>query len=267
MEARIIGPISLAALNASSGDRIYLELGSYGDACIKLHDDTQGWVEFSADILFENLQTALVDTRINRKIGQCVYCGRADGQLSREHIVPQGLNGEWTLTDASCHGCARVTSLFERELLRNAFGPARLSLRMRTKRPAGRPQSLFLLVRRGGAEVKVPISVEEYPAFLALPVFAPPGSPSEDSSSRLRIVNTCQIQVAGRPLAELHAKYGYEYTGIKLQYQPIEFARAMAKIAYGFAVLQLGLERITDNMCSRLCLVTPLTSVSGSGVM
>jgi hypothetical protein len=247
MEARIVGPLPLVALNACSGDRIMLQLGSHGDARIEVRDDGQSSVTFSTDILFEDLQTALADTRVSRRIGQCIYCGRADGQLSREHIIPEGLNGEWTLTNASCDRCAQITSRFETDLLQNAFGPARLALRMRTKRPAERPQHLPLLVRRGGAEVSIPIPVEEYPAVIALPVFAPPAYMNQDSgSSLLRVVNARPIQVAGRPLAELHAKYGYEYTAIQLEYKPVAFARAVAKIAYAFAVLRLGLERITD---------------------
>ncbi len=50
----------------------------------------------------------------------------------------------------------------------------------------------------------------------------------------------------GRRLTELHRKHGGEYVEVQLEYKPMEFARAIAKIAYGFAVLGLGLERIAD---------------------
>ena len=52
--------------------------------------------------------------------------------------------------------------------------------------------------------------------------------------------------MAGLPLAELHAKYGYDHTAIQLEYEPVAIARAVAKIGFAFAVLRLGLERITD---------------------
>lgn len=261
MESRIVGPLALVPSDASGGDRMVIELGSRGDARIEIRDDGQSWVRFSTDILFEDLQTALTDMRYSRKIGKCIYCGHAKGQLSREHVIPEGLNGEWTLTKASCEHCARITSRFETDLLRNAFGPARLALCLRSKRPAERSQHLHLQVRRGRTELAVPIPVEEYPAVLALPIFAPPECVSQDSGpSGLRLLDAHVIQVAGRPIAELHAKYGYEYTGIRLEYQPVEFARALAKIAYAFAVLRLGLEQISD------CYVLPAILGETAGI-
>lgn len=83
--------------------------------------------------------------------------------------------------------------------------------------------------------------------MIVLPVFAPPAFVTQDSTqSGLRVLNVRAIQVAGPPIMEIHAKYGYEYTGIRLEYQPVEFARALGKIAYAFAVLKLGLERMSE---------------------
>ena len=60
------------------------------------------------------------------------------------------------------------------------------------------------------------------------------------------VVPAVRIQVSGRPFADLIAKYGCEHIETELVYQPVEIARAIAKIAYGFAVLRLGLERISE---------------------
>lgn len=81
---------------------------------------------------------------------------------------------------------------------------------------------------------------------IALPIFAPPSYMNQGSDSSLRLVDVRPIQVAGLPLAELHAKYRYDHTAIQLNYEPVAVARAVAKIGYAFAVLRLGLERITD---------------------
>src|SRR3970282_1929109 len=89
--------------------------------------------------------------------------------------------------------------------------------------------------------------VQEYPAILALPIFAQPGYlAGRSSSSGIDVVGTAQTQVAGLPLAELRQKYGGEYLGVRLVYQPVQFARAVAKIAYGFTVLTFGLEHIAE---------------------
>ncbi len=169
---RIVGPLSLVPQEASDGDRILLELGSRGAARIQLGNNEQTWVQFSADLLFEELR---MEARQSRKIGRCIYCGSKDEPLSREHIVPEGLNGEWTLGKASCGLCRDITSRFEVDLLRRALLPGRTALRMRTKRPRERPTHLPIRVRDAGIEVRVDVPVEDYPAAIAFPVFAPPG--------------------------------------------------------------------------------------------
>jgi hypothetical protein len=247
LEPRNLGPFTLAPLDACDGDRIRLELGTCGEARIEFPDEEEACLKFSGDIHFEDLQTALRDDRASRNIGKCIYCGRTDEPLSREHIIPRGLNGELTLTDASCGRCRDITSRLEDDLLRNAFGPARVGLRLRTQRPEERPKHLPIQVRRGGNEILIDVPVDEYPAIVALPVFAPPAHASGRSySSGVQLVNVSLARVWGPPLAEVHRKYGHEYTGIQLSYNPVAFARAIAKIAYGFTVLKLGLERIAD---------------------
>lgn len=244
---RIVGPLTLAPLDACDGDRILVQLRPWGEARIETRDDAQASVTFSGDILWEDLRTALRDDRASRNIGKCIYCGRTDEPLSREHIIPQGLSGELTLTHASCGRCREITSRFEQDLLQNAFGPARVGLGLRTKRPDERPKHLPIHVRRGGNEIMIDVPVDEYPAIVALPIFAPPAHISgQPYSSGVQLLNVSLARVWGPSLAEVHRKYGHEYTGIQLLYSPVAFARAIAKIAYGFAVLKLGLERITD---------------------
>src|SRR5262245_26317102 len=85
---RIVGPLTLAPLDVCDGDRIILQLRSWGEGRIETRDDAQAWVTFSGDILFEDLRTVLRDDRASRNIGKCIYCGRTDEPLSREHIIP-----------------------------------------------------------------------------------------------------------------------------------------------------------------------------------
>jgi len=243
----ILGPLTLAPVDALRGDRVVIELGSRGAARVESRDDGQAWVQFSADILFEDLNTHFKEGRTSRKVGKCIYCGLTGEPLSREHIIPEGLNGEFTLIAASCARCRNITSGFEQEVLRNTFGAARIALEMRSKRPNERPSHLPIQVRRGGKEIEIQVPVQEYPAILALPIFAQPAYlAGRPSSSGIDVVGTAQTQVAGLPLAELQRKYEGDYLGVRLAYQPVMFARAVAKIAYGFTVLSLGLEHIAD---------------------
>ena len=102
-------------------------------------------------------------------IGRCVYCDRSDTRLSREHIVPLGLNGEWVLHDASCLNCARLIARIEHDALRNAFIGPRAALGMRTRRP-NQHQKLFpLQVESAGKRRIIQIPIEDYPVYMALP--------------------------------------------------------------------------------------------------
>jgi hypothetical protein len=243
----IVGPLKLIPVEACDGDRIVVELGSQGAAHVEGRDDGQSWVQFSGDILFEDLSTTLREARQSRKIGKCIYCGRADESLSREHIIPEGLNGELTLTAASCKRHRDITARFEQDLLQNAFGPARIALHMRTKRPEDRPTHLPIRVKHAGKEIEMPVPLEEYPAVVALPIFAPSAHLSGLSySSGITIADYAYTQISGLSFSELHRKYGYDYLGVRFEYQPVELARTVAKIGYGFAVLNLGLDRIAE---------------------
>jgi hypothetical protein len=56
-----------------------------------------------------------------RDVGQCIYCDATEEPLGKEHAVPYGLNGPWTLLRASCRICADITHRFERDSLRGLF--------------------------------------------------------------------------------------------------------------------------------------------------
>lgn len=247
LSPHIIEALTLTPIDVDDGYRVVVELGSRGAARIETRDDGQTWLQFSADILLEDLGTHFQEARTSRRVNKCIYCGLADEPLSREHIIPEGLNGEFTLIAASCKCCRDITSRFELDVLQNAFGPARIALQVGRKRPDERPSHLPMRLRCGTEEVKIQIPIEEYPAILPFPIFVPPAYLSERPySAGIHIEGTTNTQVAGLPLAELRRKYGGDYLGIRVVFEPVKFARAIAKIAYGFTVLQLGLDRISE---------------------
>jgi hypothetical protein len=69
------------------------------------------------------------------KVGQCISCRARDETLSDEHIVPFGLSGPWVLERASCAKCARITSAFERSVLKDTRIVARATMGLPTRRP------------------------------------------------------------------------------------------------------------------------------------
>jgi hypothetical protein len=54
---------------------------------------------------------------LSRDIGCCIYCGSKGPGLTKEHVIPAGLNGNVTLLKASCLGCADITKRFENHML------------------------------------------------------------------------------------------------------------------------------------------------------
>jgi hypothetical protein len=241
----VVGPIALRSFDCPSRSRISVEIGSAGNALIQL-DHPEGLLEFSADLAVEDEGAKPLQSRY---VGRCIYCP-ATHDLTREHIVPEGLNGEWTLLEASCPGCRDITSRFELNVLRKAFGAARASLGLRTKHPKRRPTALPLRVKRGGTTTDVLVTIAEHPTVINLPVFPPPGS-SPPSKGAMQMTSQLWLkQVAGPPLVEvlprIAREHGYDYVGLRLDYEPIEFARVITKIAYGVTVLRLGLDAIDD---------------------
>jgi tetratricopeptide (TPR) repeat protein len=187
------------------------------------------------------------DDGLSQRIGRCIYCGRSDGALSREHVIPAGLNGTWVLAEASCRSCAEVTGRLEQHILRVAFRDVRAALGMRTRRPRERPEALPLTLRTSRGPRTIRLRPSERPTFLALPVFASPrylvGQPPRPGST---LIDLCLRSVAGPTIAELNRRYGEGVWGTRIAYQPSLFGRFLGKIAYCAAVATVGLDTLED---------------------
>jgi hypothetical protein len=86
---------------------------------------------------------------LNRYIGKCIYCG-SEKNLTDEHVVPYGLKGSWKLLKASCANCSKITSVFERFVLRSQFMLPRADLKLPTYHPKKRPKEFSFEVERNG---------------------------------------------------------------------------------------------------------------------
>jgi hypothetical protein len=245
----LIGPLSLIPLRVLKGDRLIAEIGAFGRARIEPRDDKQAWMSFSTDLCFENFSAHLNDKQTSREINRCIYCNAVGPDLSREHIIPAGLNGDLTLAAASCRTCSDITSAVELDVLRTAVGPLRDALKLRSRRPEKRKTHLPMYVRRGETRVQIQVPIDEHPTMLALPTLAPPGCiAGRPDSESIEIVQMRVTQLTGLPFNELHKKYGVDADeiGTTIAHHPHNFARLLAKIAYGFAVLRLGLANISE---------------------
>lgn len=187
------------------------------------------------------------------KIGRCIYCGTTMQPLSREHIIPFGLSGKWVLEEASCQRCADITSAVEMYVLRTQLLRPRAGLALQTRRKRERPNRFPLeFVRHNQIEIQE-LSMSEQPIFMLLPLYDWPEIVAADwrhdsvSIGGIGLVGTDYIQVAGRPLGEFSewlVTQGISKVTFRQKFKADVFARMIAKIAYGFAVVHVGLENI-----------------------
>lgn len=178
-----------------------------------------------------------------RHIGECIYCGATSG-LSREHAVPYGINGPWTLLKASCGECRDITHRFEHDTLRGLLPALRAVFRMQTRRKGDRPKTLPLLIETKGTEQFVDVPLNEFPVFLPIIEFPPPGVVA--GRPRTAGIGPPVLDVrhlAGPTGADLVAKYpDADYIGARMTFTSEDFGRTLAKIGFCAAVFALGLE-------------------------
>lgn len=141
----------------------------------------------------------------------CVYCGSTNN-LSKEHVIPYGLNGTSTIANGSCDKCQRVTHKFEAAVLRGELQEVRYKLRMSSRSK-----------HKGALNGRTAIRDSIVTVF---PVYPLPNYFGERPDDGLRVE---QLQIIASDRSGLE-KDGHSHT-----LMPVEFARMIAKIAYCFA--------------------------------
>lgn len=185
-------------------------------------------------------------------IGKCIYCGAAEN-LTTEHIIPYGLNGKRVLLRASCRACARITSSFEREVLRETLSGIRAVLNIRSRKKKNKLRPLFVKMERNGRDFMQEVPADDYiPLIPAL--YAEPPTYIKTCRRHQTGEGSQNVQVVGKviyrtntQIDELLAKYNVSKIKPTFTFNPTDFGRMLAKIAYCFAVERFGLNGITDN--------------------
>jgi hypothetical protein len=190
-----------------------------------------------------------------RKIGECIYCGVRDVPLGKEHAVPYGLNGPWTLLEASCEACAKITHRFERDTMKSLWPEIRIALALQSRRRGKRPTTLPLVVQRGGTKEKAQIPLSEYPVYLPTPLFPPPAILWNPKPVKGVFANLDAIHIAGPTFKQLSQQYpDATFIGVHTNFAPVEFARTLAKIGFCAGVCALGLRPFTHTPIRKIIL-------------
>jgi hypothetical protein len=190
-----------------------------------------------------------IPEKIMGTVGRCIYCHTDRQQLKIEHIIPYGLNGPWKLREASCERCEKITSRFERDVLKTTFDMVRIAIDFPSRRKKNRPRQLPLSIKRGGKQEVVYLPVESYPAVIGMPHFEVPAYLQGGDSEQLRTIGFTGVQIGGPPIVEVARKLSAQSIAFTAKFEPVgAFARMLAKIAYGCAVMVVGcdLSRLED---------------------
>jgi len=179
-------------------------------------------------------------------IGACIYCGERDAPLSTEHAVPYGLNGPWTLLRASCERCAKITTRFERDVMRCLLPHVRNVLAMQTRRRDKRSTALPLEVHRDGVKETLMVPRTKYPTYFPALLFPKPGVFWTDVPVPGVFANVRLLHLAGPTFEEASNEYpGAHFVGARMNFSVEDFARMIAKIGYCAAVASVGLGAFT----------------------
>src|SRR4030042_1612129 len=169
-----------------------------------------------------------------RYVGRCIYCGSTEN-LSKEHIVPYGLNGEFLLLKASCQSCGKITSFFEKDVQRQQFLLARSVLKLPTRKPENRPTEFTFEGEKDGKEITRTLPIDESPSFFTMLLLKKPGYIADYDYEK------GTIKVTGfRPYAmkieHINEALGMDTISWTTTFEGHSFERMLAKIAYGMVV-------------------------------
>lgn len=184
-------------------------------------------------------------------VGFCIYCESRDG-LTDEHIVPFGFGGRLLLPKASCKQCNELTSRAERTCLRKMYGSLRLLYGLPTRRPTDRPDTLPLkakLTPTSEWESRA-VPQEDYPFLVLFPLMEEPGAingaemldAAGPAAREFWIRGASPSHDFNALLEELVRKMRVHAVKPEAQHDMLAFCRVLSKIAFAYAVAELGFE-------------------------
>ncbi len=187
----------------------------------------------------------VIDARRTKRIGRCIYCGTAEGRLSEEHVTPFGLSGLLVLLEASCERHATITSALEKRILKDMLFAARAALGTRTRRPKDRAKPHPMFVERAGRIERVDAVWRDHWKAIQLPIFPPPAfvdGRAYESGIECNSMDVFELGERGEEIARRHQADRV----LPPRYSAEDFARFVAKMAYGYAIERYDLNAFED---------------------
>lgn len=197
-------------------------------------------------------------------VGECIYCGEKD-DLTDEHIIPLALGGNLVLPDASCKDCAKVTSRFERRVLRGFMYDARVAGDFPSRRKKKRPHMLpTKLVSHENKIIEHDIATVEAAGLLSLPILRRASILTNHPPAQGVHITGAELLNFGKNVEEIIHSRNAKGIEFGTQVQATAFSQLLAKIAYGYLVATIGL--FSRNETPLLRLIMGKTDDSSSWV-
>lgn len=167
----------------------------------------------------------------------------SDPELSDEHIIPYGLNGNLVLPKASCKECAKITSSAELRVLRGFLNNGRRALGIESrhkKRSKPKAAPVKLITENGYIDGESPFDSGIH--TIHLPIFATPltlgGQSKDDNLDSIDIRGFDTIQFGHNiPTIKGQTPHGIQ---IKTRVHIWAFIQVLAKIAYSYHIAIKG---------------------------
>ena len=168
----------------------------------------------------------------------CMYCGSTATARTKEHVVPLALDGNIEVRRGSCEACQGKTQWFEGRVLRGELRNLRRASGFRSRSAHSRADArlpVTLVPHQGGISIDQSIDASDAPILTSLPTFAAPGCTVERDG--LGLVHTGWVTLHhGRDVDEFLAHSGAQEAHLDGgRHHPVDLARMVAKIAYGYA--------------------------------
>ncbi|MGO6689770.1 HNH endonuclease [Rhizobium leguminosarum] len=184
--------------------------------------------------------STIMATKIYASTGQCVFCLEpfSPGSLTDEHIIPRALNGSYILKKGTCVECAAYCNKrFEQLALNTDLLVPRIMLELRRRKKTEKKLPLLGLGNEGSEDFRwVEAQAVLYPPIITLIMFQSAGLLSGvDRGGNLSNLSI-QDYFLPRGLGALE----FSSFTMRQPHRHTEFSLSIAKMAYCFAVGELG---------------------------
>lgn len=176
-----------------------------------------------------------------KPLNECMYCGSLEN-LTDEHIIPYALWGTLVLPKSSCRTCAEITSKVERKSLKGFMQDMRNVANAPSRRKNKRSRSVERkLLDNDGTSIKKSFNIDKTYSILTVPFFTKASIfGGEIILEGINLIGHEQLSF-GIDIPKFLSDNNVQGIEGKDSIDVISFARLLAKIAYGLAIVEHGM--------------------------